>query len=110
MYSLKNTLFKISLGLFIALSASQSSYAEDYADTPKEASPSAEAMMFDGLILRPLHLAGTIIGTGIFVVTLPFSLLGGNVEQAGETLVVEPAAATFTNCLGCIGRDKRKRH
>jgi len=64
--------------------------------------PSAEAMILDGLIVRPLSLAGTVVGAGLFVVTLPFSALGGNVDEAGEALVKEPARATFGPCLGCL--------
>ena len=64
--------------------------------------PSAEAMIVDGLIVRPLTLAGTIIGTGIFIVTLPFSAMGGNVDEAGQALVMDPARATFEPCLGCL--------
>ncbi len=67
-----------------------------------EYQPTAEQMIIDGLIYRPLFLAGTAVGIGIFIVTLPFSILGGNVDQAGQALVVEPAKATFGNCLGCI--------
>jgi len=64
--------------------------------------PTAEQMIIDGLIYRPLELAGTAVGIGVFIVTLPFSILGGNVDQAGQTLVVNPARATFGRCLGCI--------
>jgi hypothetical protein len=64
--------------------------------------PTAEEMVLDGLIYRPISLAGTVIGTGIFIVTLPFSILGGNVEDAGQKLVIEPARITFGSCLGCI--------
>jgi len=64
--------------------------------------PNAEQMILDGLIYRPLSLAGTAIGTGIFIVTLPFSLLGGNVDEAGKRLVIDPARVTFGSCLGCI--------
>lgn len=71
--------------------------------------PTAEEMILDGLVYRPLSLVGTLVGTGVFVVTLPFSLLGGNVEEAGETLVVEPARDTFTRCLGCIDLYSRER-
>jgi len=72
-------------------------------DTAKaRPSPSAEAMIVDGLIVRPLTLAGTIVGTGIFIVTLPFSAMGGNVDEAGNALVMEPARATFGSCLGCL--------
>lgn len=63
--------------------------------------PTAEEMIVDGLIYRPLGLAGTIVGTGLFIVTLPFSLLGGNADDAADRLVVEPAKNTFTRCLGC---------
>ena len=66
--------------------------------------PSAEAMVVDGLLLRPLLLASTAIGTGIFIVTLPFSLLGGNADGAAQTLVLDPAQETFTRCLGCLDR------
>ena len=64
--------------------------------------PGAEQMILDGLIYRPLSLAGTAIGTGIFIVTLPFSILGGNVDEAGKKLVIDPARVTFGSCLGCI--------
>ena len=72
--------------------------------------PSAEAMVVDGLIVRPLTLAGTIIGTGIFIVTLPFSAAGGNVGEAGNTLVMEPARATFGPCLGCLSQHGYRYH
>ena len=63
--------------------------------------PPAYAMIGDLLIARPLLIAGTVIGTGVFIVTLPFSLLGGNVGKACQALVVEPAKAAFVRCLGC---------
>lgn len=64
--------------------------------------PTAEQMIIDGLIYRPLFLAGTIVGTAIFIATLPFSLPGGNADDAGNRLVIEPASATFGRCLGCL--------
>ncbi len=76
----------------------------EYTDgqTIPEYQPTAEQMIIDGLIYRPLSLAGTAVGLGVFIVTLPFSILGGNVDQAVQILVVEPARTTFGNCLGCI--------
>ena len=65
--------------------------------------PSAEAMLIDGLIVRPASLVGTVVGTGVFLITLPFSALSGNVSEAGSRLIAEPAAYTFTRCFGCIG-------
>lgn len=69
--------------------------------------PSAAAMVFDGLIVRPITLVATVIGTAIWTVTLPFSLLGGNAGDAAETLILEPAAATFVRCLGCTNNGRK---
>jgi len=63
--------------------------------------PSALAMTGDLIIARPLLLVLTAVGTVTYVVALPFTLLGGNAKQAGNTLVVEPAMSTFVRCLGC---------
>ena len=63
--------------------------------------PSAEAMALDGLIYRPVLLAATVIGAATFLVTLPISALGGNVDEAAEKLVAEPARA-MAECLGCL--------
>ncbi len=60
-------------------------------------------MIIDGLVVRPVSLVATVIGVAAFVSTLPFSALGGNVDEAGEKLVVGPAAYTFSRCLGCFG-------
>lgn len=63
--------------------------------------PTALAMTGDLVIARPALLAVTIVGTAVFLVSLPFSLLGGNAGEAGKTLVVGPAENTFVRCLGC---------
>ena len=63
--------------------------------------PSAVAMTGDLLVARPVMLAITVVGAGIFLVSLPFSLAGGNAKEAAETLVIKPAYTTFVRCLGC---------
>ena len=60
----------------------------------------AKAMMFDLVVLRPLGLVGFAVGTAFFIVSLPFSLLGGNTGEAAQKLVVAPAKYTFTRPLG----------
>ncbi len=64
-------------------------------------SPSWEAMIGDTLIARPFLLAMTATGAVAFVITLPFSALGGNIKEAAANLVGEPAKETFLRCLGC---------
>ncbi|WP_426233803.1 multidrug transporter [Pseudomonas sp. TWP3-2] len=71
--------------------------------------PPAYAMLGDLLIARPLLVAATVIGAGAFVVSLPFTALGGGIGDAGQALVVEPAKAAFVRCLGCIGEGFEQR-
>lgn len=63
--------------------------------------PSALAMAGDLVVARPVGVVITVLGSAAYVVSLPFSLAGGNAKQAGEALVVGPAMSTFVRCLGC---------
>ena len=64
--------------------------------------PGATTMIIDGLVVRPVAFVATVIGSVFYVVTLPFSALAGNADEAGEKMVVAPAEYTFTRCLGCF--------
>ena len=86
------------LALIVVMSVPQLSLANARV---VDENPSALAMVGDLVIARPVGLAATVIGTAVFLVTLPFSLLGGNAAEAGSTLVVGPAKTTFVRCLGC---------
>lgn len=66
-----------------------------------EGRPSGAEMAADAFLVRPVMLGGTVLGTGIYIVSLPLSLIGGNAGEAGEKLVVRPFKATFLRCLGC---------
>lgn len=57
-------------------------------------------MAGDLAVVRPLGIAATAVGAVIYVLSLPFSLAGGNEEEARQMLVVEPAQYTFTRPLG----------
>ncbi|BBT14297.1 multidrug transporter [Metapseudomonas otitidis] len=70
--------------------------------------PPAFAMAGDLLIARPLLIGATVIGAGLFVVSLPFSALGGNVGAAGKALVVDPGKEAFVRCLGCTSSGYQK--
>jgi hypothetical protein len=64
-------------------------------------SPKAFAMVGDLLIARPLLIAATVVGAGLFVVALPFTAMGGGIGSAGKALVVDPGKEAFVRCLGC---------
>jgi phosphotransferase system glucose/maltose/N-acetylglucosamine-specific IIC component len=62
--------------------------------------PTAGEMLADTVLVRVPMFVATVVGVVTFVVTLPFSALGGNVDEAGRTLVLEPAEYTFMRPLG----------
>lgn len=71
--------------------------------------PSGLSMVADAIAVRPIMLVSTAVGAGIYVVTLPFSLMGGNSIEVGEQMVIVPFKSTFLRCLGCTRRHLRDR-
>ena len=62
--------------------------------------PSYETMAVDTIVGKPLQLVAALAGTAAYIVSLPFSLIGGNADQAQQKLFVEPWDA-MGRCLGC---------
>jgi hypothetical protein len=71
--------------------------AEDFIQEDKISAP---AMTADLLVVRPVGIVATGVGFVVYIVSLPFSYLGGNTPQAWEKLVKDPARFTFTRPLG----------
>ncbi len=61
---------------------------------------SGEAMVADFVFVRPLGIVAVAVGSVFFIVSLPFSLLGGNSKDAAKKLVFDPAKFTFSRPLG----------
>lgn len=94
-------LFAATLAAALLFVSAQSSAAESVIDD----APSAEAMTFDLFVMRPLSLVGTVVGTAVYIVALPFNLLTLNLAEPGRRLVVEPAKYTFVRDLGDLDDD-----
>ncbi|MFP3456721.1 hypothetical protein R0J89_10685 [Psychrobacter sp. SIMBA_152] len=62
--------------------------------------PSYETMVVDTIVGKPLQLVNAVAGTAAYIVSLPFSLIGRNADQAQQKLFVEPWDA-MGRCLGC---------
>ena len=69
--------------------------------------PSAVAMTGDALFVRPVMLVTTLLGAGIFIISSPFSALGGNIGESWDVLVEGPFETTFVRCLGCTLNGKK---
>lgn len=66
-------------------------------------SPSAGAMAFDLIIVRPVSLVATVLGTGLFIISLPLALIQRDAPvAAAKKLVAEPARYTFDRPLGVM--------
>ncbi|MCX5870476.1 MAG: hypothetical protein NTY00_07555 [Deltaproteobacteria bacterium] len=57
-------------------------------------------MAADIALARPAGAMATVAGLAIFVVSAPFSALGGNSQEAWDSLVASPADYTFKRPLG----------
>jgi hypothetical protein len=72
----------------------------DYYSGNSNSGPTGGEMMADAFLVRPFMIAGSVLTTATFLVTLPFSALGGNVGESAEQLVKEPWAYTVVRPLG----------
>jgi uncharacterized membrane protein len=90
----------VVLGVIAALIAvpfATSALAQEYFQTKE---PGGGAMMYDMVVVRPIGLVATAVGSVFWLISLPFSASGDNVDTATEKLVKEPAAYTFDRPLG----------
>jgi hypothetical protein len=60
----------------------------------------AADMVLDAVVMRPLGLVATVLGTALTVVALPFTIPSGSVGASARELIVKPAAYTFKRPLG----------
>ena len=60
----------------------------------------AAAMTVDVIIARPMGFVGTILGSAVFILALPFAALSRSIEPVAQTLVVDPFKFTFTRPVG----------
>ncbi len=92
---------KVITSFFLILSISFSPLSlVNAAEGSNHKQPSPEIMTVDLVLCRPLGLVAMLGGTVIFVVSSPFSALGGNIDEAWDSLVVVPADYTFSRALG----------
>jgi hypothetical protein len=58
----------------------------------------------DMFVIRPVYFVGTVLGSAVFVVALPWAAIGGSVKQNADALVVYPAKMTFIRPVGDFSR------
>jgi hypothetical protein len=88
------------IALVVSLSAPPKASPADAAVDDWGDDQLAEKMALDTLVVRPVGLAATVLGSVIYVISLPFSYTGGNQYEAQQALVEDPARHTFQRPLG----------
>ena len=58
------------------------------------------AIVCDLAVVRPGCFIATVVCSAVFVVALPVAVISGSVKETADTLVVQPAKATFTRPIG----------
>jgi hypothetical protein len=89
-----------ALTLIAALSVPPGGPAWAWSGAGDEDDLKAEKMTLDALVVRPVGLAATVLGSVMYVISLPFSYTGGNQYEAQQALVEDPARHTFQRPLG----------
>lgn len=95
-----NKPFKAAFAASLLLLSSLASAALQSAQEELNSAPSGAAMVADLLVGRPLGLIVTVLGLGVFVVSLPLTALQGTTEDSAHRLVGEPVDFTFKRPLG----------
>jgi hypothetical protein len=85
--------FSLAFGFFVS-----EGWTEDrwYRGVPVASDRVSDEYAFADLVIaRPLSVVMGVIGTGIFVVTLPFTLPTGSVEDSAKMFIVRPFKFSF---------------
>lgn len=93
----KRSIIFFIIGALIVIPFSTPTLAADMA---ADDDLNAGRIAFDALVVRPLGLFGMAVGAALFIVSIPFSALGGNTEAVYKKLVTEPAEFTLKRPLG----------
>lgn len=84
--------------LALILAGTSTSLAQDQPSTQEK--PSLPMKIADAVIVRPISLGSTIVGSAFFVIGLPVTSLMKKNKPAARALVTHPAWATFKRPLG----------
>lgn len=80
------------------------------ADSTASPSDAGGSMLADIFIVRPISLAGSILGAAVFVVSLPFTLVTQSTGEAAKELLAKPLEYTFNRPLGEFDTCGADRH
>ncbi len=84
----KKLFFIVLIISFLIVNLFSNSFADD--QTRRD-----EMNILDVVLARPLGIVGGIIGTGIFIISLPFTIPTKSVDKAANMFIIEPFKFSF---------------
>jgi hypothetical protein len=57
-------------------------------------------VVIDAAMVRPLGLVSIVVGASIFIVSLPFTAVSGDIDKSADVFIVNPINFTFKRPLG----------
>jgi hypothetical protein len=93
----KQSIIALMITTLVVIPFGSSVLAQEYFESEE---PEGGEMIYDFVIVRPIGIIATAVGSIFYVVSLPFSAWGDNVDAAREKLVKDPFNYTFKRPLG----------
>ena len=62
--------------------------------------PSSTVVFMDALVAKPLGTVATVGGTGLFLITLPWTIPSKSTDEAARGLIVRPGGYSFVRPVG----------
>jgi len=84
----------------VLMLAATVSFADTATDSDEVTAEGAFLATADLLVVRPLGVAATVGGFGIFAVASPFAAMADAIDPVYDTLVAKPGEYTFHRDLG----------
>ncbi len=75
-------------------------FAQESTGTTTKTNASPVVKAADAVIVRPICFASTVVGSALFVLSLPVTAPLKKTKSTADMLVVKPANATFKRPLG----------
>ena len=94
----KQTLILLIIAALVAVPFGTTALAQDTFTETEETT--GAKMAADLLLMRPAGIAATLVGSVIFVVALPFTLISGDTQHSLDKLIKEPGKYIFDRPLG----------
>lgn len=98
----------VSALMAATFSSVSASAATEIQETNSTYGPSAGTMVVDAVIGKPLQTVAAVGGLGIWIASLPFTVLSDSTAEAGQKLVIEPFSE-LGRCLGCTSQQDATR-